>query len=89
MPHINLHITGKVQGVFYRDSTRKKAQELGVAGFVRNEPDGSVYAEAEGSNEALDALVQWCQRGPENARVDKLTVTKGEMAHYQGFEIRR
>lgn len=89
MPHINLQIIGKVQGVFYRDSTKRKATELGVTGFVRNEPDGSVYAEAEGAQEALEALVSWCQEGPENALVTYVDVTEGDMVGFEGFEIRR
>lgn len=89
MPHINLQIIGKVQGVFYRDSTRRKANELGITGFVRNEPDGSVYAEAEGTQEALDALVEWCNEGPENALVTYVDVTEGEMVGFEEFEIRR
>ena len=89
MPHLNLHITGKVQGVFYRDSTKRKAHEFGVHGFVRNHPDGSVYAEVEGSQEALDVFVSWCQDGPENALVTYVDVTEGEMVGFDGFEIRR
>ncbi len=89
MPHINLQITGKVQGVFYRDSTRRKANELGVTGFVRNQPDGSVYAEAEGTQEALDALVAWCHEGPEQAVVTAVDVTEGAMVGFEEFEIRR
>lgn len=89
MPHINIQITGKVQGVFYRDSTRRKAEELGVTGMVRNQPDGSVYAEAEGSEEAIHALAEWCKQGPQQAQVHQVTITPGEMVGYTSFEIKR
>ena len=52
MQHLNIFISGRVQGVFYRDTMRQKARELGVTGFVMNKPDGSVYAEAEGETDA-------------------------------------
>jgi acylphosphatase len=89
MPHLNLHITGKVQGVFYRDTTKRKAHEFGVHGFVRNQPDGSVYAEVEGTQEALDTLVAWCHEGPDMAAVAGVVVTKGDVVGFEGFEIRR
>jgi acylphosphatase len=89
LTHLNLHITGKVQGVFYRDSTRRKAQELGITGFVRNQPDGSVYAEAEGTEEQLNQLVGWCHVGPERAQVSQVIVATGPVVGYKGFEIRR
>jgi acylphosphatase len=89
MPHLNLHITGKVQGVFYRDTTKRKAHEFGVHGFVRNQPDGTVYAEVEGTQEALDALVAWCHKGPDMAAVAGVVVTEGDMVGFEGFEIRR
>ena len=54
MKHLKISITGRVQGVFFRDSARMEANRLGVAGFARNEPDGSVYIEAEGEKDALD-----------------------------------
>jgi acylphosphatase len=89
MLHKNLHITGKVQGVFYRDSTRQKANELGITGFVRNQPDGSVYAEAEGTEAALGSFIDWCHQGPPKAEVKKVTTTTGTWVGYSGFEIKR
>lgn len=88
MKHINATITGKVQGVFYRDSTRQKCQELGVNGFVMNQKDGSVYLEAEGTAQQLDELVAWCEQGPEMAQVDDITITEAEEVGYKSFEIR-
>ena len=66
--------SGLVQGVFFRDSTRREAQRLGVTGWVRNEPDGTVAIEAQGPDPAVEALVDFCRRGPGHARVDQLVV---------------
>ena len=73
-----LHIVGKVQGVWYRASTQQKAAELGLAGWVKNNPDGSVLLQAQGELSALSALEQWCWQGPPLAKVTK--VSKQEVA---------
>jgi len=70
-----LRVTGLVQGVFYRQSTAGEAARLGLAGTVRNLADGSVEVVAEGSREAVLALVAFCRRGPPSARVEGLEVT--------------
>ena len=67
-------ISGKVQGVFYRANAREKAMALGLTGYVRNLPDGSVELDAEGEEESLHSLLYWCQHGPPGARVDKVDV---------------
>jgi acylphosphatase len=87
--HYKITVRGKVQGVFYRESTKRKAQELNIKGFVRNHPDGSVYIEAEGPEMHLTELVAWCQRGPEMAEVISVTVEKAEPVNHTNFEIRR
>ncbi len=89
MPHLNLQIIGKVQGVFYRDTTKRKAHEFGVHGFVRNQPDGSVYAEVEGTQEALNAIVAWCHMGPVQAVVAGVVVSESDIVGFEGFQIRR
>ncbi|HEX2612444.1 MAG TPA: acylphosphatase [Fibrobacteria bacterium] len=71
---VSLTITGRVQGVFYRRDAAREATRLGLAGFVRNQDDGSVCAEAEGSPETVGAFIRWCRRGPENARVEDVRV---------------
>jgi len=81
-------VAGKVQGVFYRASCKEKAIELGIKGFVRNEPDGKVYIEAEGRDELLDQFVSWCNEGPRMARVDQIDVEEGEVKNFTSFEIR-
>lgn len=63
-------VSGRVQNVTYRDSTRAEAERLGVVGWVRNRPDGTVEAEVEGPAATLDALVAWMHEGPLLARVD-------------------
>lgn len=87
MNHYNITIHGNVQGVFYRVSAQEKARELGLTGFVRNEPDGTVFIEAEGSKESLEQFLNWCEEGSNAAevtRVDKLT---GDVKNYEEFII--
>ncbi len=89
MSHIIIRVYGKVQGVWFRDSTKEKADELGLSGFVQNEADGSVYIEVEGEGETLDELVKWCEKGPKLARVDRCEVEVGkEEVGLAGFEVR-
>ncbi|QCR24215.1 acylphosphatase [Pontibacter sp. SGAir0037] len=88
--HIAIRVYGKVHGVFFRASTRDKAKELGVTGFVQNEPDGTVYLEAEGEAAALKQLEQWTHEGPGRARVEKVEVQELEqIADFREFEVRR
>jgi acylphosphatase len=83
---ISITVTGKVQGVFFRQSTLEKALELGIKGFVKNMPDGSVYIEAEGDGTALAALIEWCKQGPEMAAVSVLVAEK-QLICYKDFQI--
>ncbi len=86
---IHLLIFGKVQGVWYRASARDKALELGLAGWVRNRPDGSVEIVAQGGTEALHALKDWCMEGPPLARVSKIDETWNPVTErYKTVEIR-
>ena len=87
--HFKIKITGSVQGVWYRGSMQKKAQDLGLYGIVKNEPDGSVYAEAEGEEIILEALVAWCEKGPELALVKNVEITEGEIKGYHSFDVLR
>jgi acylphosphatase len=82
-----IRVTGRVQGVFYRASARAEAERLGLRGFVRNEPDGSVYAEAEGEREALARFAAWCRRGPPHARVESVAIEEREIEGFEGFRI--
>ncbi len=74
---VHLVLEGLVQGVSFRAYTADEARRLGVAGWVRNLPDGRVEAEAEGERTALEALVAWCRHGPPAARVDAVRTTWG------------
>jgi len=71
---VHLKIRGRVQGVFFRESARRQAVALGVRGWVKNLPDGSVEAAAEGSQDSVQAFIQWCHQGPSSARVEEVVV---------------
>ncbi len=86
---VSVRVTGKVQGVFYRASTRDKAMALGLKGFVRNEPDDSVYIEAEGNEQQLNELIAWCRQGPPRAEVSDLIVKESEVVGFVKFEVER
>jgi acylphosphatase len=89
MPTLQLHITGRVQGVGYRASAQQQARKLGLSGFVRNQPDGSVYAEITGSQLQVEKMIRWCQNGPPLARVAAVKVTEvAEETGGEGFEVR-
>lgn len=79
---------GRVQGVFFRDSTRKEAERRGVAGWVRNTGDGTVEAVFEGEPDAVDALVELCRGGPGHASVERLDVAEEEPEGLSGFQVR-
>lgn len=87
--HISIKVSGRVQGVYYRASTHEEAQRLGLKGFVKNEPDGSVYIEAEGDDAVLDALVEWCRQGPPAARVSNVEVHEGAWTGFSEFTVKR
>lgn len=90
MEHFNIRISGKVQGVFFRASTQKRARELGITGWVKNEQDGTVYLEAEGETEQLEALTKWCNTGPERAEVEDVKVEREDkLKGFNGFEVKR
>ena len=75
---IGVTVHGRVQGVAFRHHTQCRAMELGVTGWVRNLPDGSVEGLFEGSDAAVSAMVEWCRTGPPSARVDRLDIRVGE-----------
>jgi acylphosphatase len=82
-------ISGVVQGVFFRQATRRRAQELGLTGWVRNLPDGRVEAVFRGSTEAVQAILEWCHEGPPSATVERVeTLTETSGAPFPGFGIR-
>jgi acylphosphatase len=87
MKHLNIIIKGKVQGVFFRASTKAVADQLGVRGIIKNEPNGDVFIEAEAENATLDMFLDWCHEGPEEAHVTAVESNDGELKNYRNFEI--
>ncbi len=86
---VRVKVTGVVQGVWYRGSTKARASELGLVGWVRNLRDGSVELEAEGEQSVVDQLVAWCEQGPPAARVGGVDVEVVEPnGSDSGFEVR-
>jgi len=89
MKRLYLRIYGLVQGVNFRISTRRKAHELGLAGFVKNMPDGTVETVAEGEEEKLHQYKKWCQKGPSSAVVDEVREKWEEpTGEFNSFTIR-
>jgi acylphosphatase len=81
-------VEGRVQGVFFRDTTRRRAEALGVAGWARNTSDGTVEAVFEGDPGPVEEMVDFCRRGPGRAEVCSVEVTDEEPEGLSGFEIR-
>ena len=81
-------VYGDVQGVFFRDSTRREARRADVSGWVSNRPDGAVEAVFEGEEEAVERLVAFCRAGPPAAVVEHLDETAEEPQGVTGFEVR-
>ncbi|MFB6173276.1 MAG: acylphosphatase [Halobacteriales archaeon] len=81
-------VSGRVQGVYYRASTREAARERGVDGWVRNLDDGRVEAVFEGPEDAVEAMVEWCHEGSPQARVEAVDVEYGDPEGLAGFEVR-
>lgn len=85
--HFNIKIIGFVQGIYYRATAKEKADQLGIKGFAQNEKDGSVYIEAEGEKESLDKFIEWCQQGPELAKVDQVKFEKSKIKNFAEFKV--
>ena len=81
-------VRGEVQGVFFRDTTRREALDAGVAGWVANRSDGSVEAVFEGPEDAVGRMVDFCRGGPGRADVEDVSVTEEEPERLKGFEVR-
>ncbi len=85
---VRLIIEGRVQGVWFRESTRRKAVSLGVFGWVKNRPDGSVEVLAEGPEGQVLELVSWCNHGPPVARVDRVHETREQWkGEFKSFDV--
>ena len=89
MKRLVIIVSGRVQGVFYRASTKDQAGLLGVNGFVRNEANGDIYIEAEGDEAQLEKLLTWCHKGPPRSIVQKIITLEKELIGFKNFEVRR
>ena len=90
MPTVHLIIKGKVQGVFYRATAKKEADKLSLSGWVQNTGEGNVEIVASGTQPALQALTDWCRKGPSRAKVTDVVVTRKEGEElFDEFMIRR
>jgi acylphosphatase len=81
-------VSGRVQGVFFRDAMRREARRHGVTGWVRNRSDGTVQAHLEGAPDAVAAVVLWCRSGPRGAEVEDLRVAAAQVSGADGFVVR-
>lgn len=87
--HAHVYVSGRVQGVGFRASTRTEATRRDVDGWVKNLSDGRVEAVFEGDQSAVEAMVTWCETGPSTARVEDVSVEWDDPSGHTGFEIRR
>lgn len=88
MKRVNIKLSGKVQGVFFRDFARKEAEKRGITGFVKNLQDGTVEIVAEGEEDKLSIFIRECKRGPLLAFVKKAEITEGKSTgEYEDFKI--
>jgi acylphosphatase len=85
----NVHVTGQVQGVFFRAWAQGEARQLGISGWIRNRPDASVEAHLAGEEDAVGRMIERMRRGPSNARVDEVTVEETTPEPVGRFELRR
>ena len=82
-----LRISGRVQGVYFRESMRLRAKELKVSGWVRNRADGTVEAMVQGEADAVERMIEWARRGPASAQVKKVEIEeRDETVRYESFE---
>jgi acylphosphatase len=85
---VEVRVTGRVQGVSFRAYAEQEARRLGVTGWVGNDPDGSVVGHFEGAADAVEALVEWCRKGPRLAQVQHVATRPGAVSGAGSFEVR-
>jgi acylphosphatase len=86
---MSIIVSGKVQGVYYRQSTKEKAIELNITGFVRNLPNGDVFILATGTTDQVSALIEWCWQGPGRAVVTDVDHKIQPLQRFDSFEIEK
>jgi len=84
----HIFISGRVQGVFYRAHTKKKANELGITGWVKNLPDGRVEAVFQGPKDKVEKMISWCHKGSPASRVTNVEMAKAQQEDYKNFIIK-
>ncbi|MBI4132680.1 MAG: acylphosphatase [Candidatus Sungbacteria bacterium] len=88
MERVQIHIIGRVQGVFFRHSARLHAEKLGLTGWARNEDDASVTIVAEGLEESLEQFLEWCRKGPPLAKIEQVRIEWTDATEeFKRFEI--
>ena len=88
--HYEINVKGKVQGVYFRASTLEVAQKLNLSGIIKNEPDGSVSIEVEGTKAQMEEFLKWCHKGPPFAEVKEVKITQSSsLKNFTGFRIVR
>jgi acylphosphatase len=85
--HLDITVKGKVQGVSFRVGAKAVADQLGVRGFVMNQPNGDVFIAAEADNTMMEMFVEWCHEGAEHAVVTGVETNEGELKNYRNFEV--
>ena len=85
--HLNIKISGRVQGIGLRWGIKEKAQTLNLKGFAENQNDGTVYIEAEGEGNNIGELTEWLKRGPFLEYLEKIETSRGELNNYNSFDI--
>ncbi|MDP8972219.1 MAG: acylphosphatase [Actinomycetota bacterium] len=84
----HVFVSGRVQGVSFRDATRSQAEQLGLSGWVRNTQDGQVEAVFEGDPDTVRQMIEWCKSGPSSADVEDVSVENEQPENLSGFEVR-
>jgi acylphosphatase len=84
----HVFVSGRVQGVSFRDATRSQAEQLGLTGWVRNTQDGQVEAVFEGNSDTVQQMIEWCKSGPSSADVEDVSVENEQSESLSGFEVR-
>ncbi|MGH2672568.1 MAG: acylphosphatase [Actinomycetota bacterium] len=87
MKRVRVTVSGRVQGVFFRATCARLARDAGLGGYVRNLPDGRLEAAFEGEKRAVDAIVDWCRRGPDLALVDSVEVVPEDPVGERRFRV--
>jgi acylphosphatase len=87
--HYNITIKGKVQGVSFRKFTKRKADDLNIYGFVKNNSNGNVYIELEGEEDVVQKFLDWCHIGSPLSKVTSVEIERGKIKNFENFQIKQ